>query len=127
MDTEIINMADHMKHLGQSLLGHSLEHSVFSAMGNSFWHAFGVLHAAQAAEILIKAAIAKEHPLLIFSELPKVGKNNSEKISIDQLLQKGKTLQYSQLPDISGRQLDTKLVKLINITNLDYCEIKYSI
>jgi hypothetical protein len=100
MDSDVTKIADHMNFFGQSLLGHSLEHSVFSAMGNVFWSAFGVLHAAQAAEILIKAAIAKEHPLLVFSELPKLGKKESDRITIEHLLEEGKTVQYSKLPDI---------------------------
>lgn len=57
-----------------------------------------VVHAAHAAEILLKARIAQEHPLLIFSRLPKADPNKSTLTLID-LLESGRTLSYEELPD----------------------------
>jgi hypothetical protein len=57
-----------------------------------------VVHAAHAAEILLKARIAQEHPLLIFSKLPKAEPNKSSLTLID-LLESGRTLSYEELPD----------------------------
>lgn len=99
MDADVRNISDHMMHFGLSLLGHSLDHTLFMPE-NRFRPAFGILHAAQAAEILIKASIATEHPLLIFSELPKPSEDDSTKLTFDYLLAKGKTVQYSKLPDV---------------------------
>jgi len=57
-----------------------------------------VVHVAHAAEILLKARIAQEHPLLIFSKLPKTN-NSLEKLSLINLLEKGRTFSYDELPD----------------------------
>lgn len=57
-----------------------------------------IVHAAHAAEILLKARIAQEHPLLIFSKLPKADPNKSSLTLID-LLESGRTLSYEELPD----------------------------
>lgn len=57
-----------------------------------------VVHAAHAAEILLKARIAQEHPLLIFSKLPKADSKKSTLTLID-LLESGRTLSYEELPD----------------------------
>ena len=57
-----------------------------------------VLHTAHAAEILLKARIAQEHPLLIFSKLPKADSNKKTLALID-LLESGRTLSYEELPD----------------------------
>lgn len=57
-----------------------------------------VVHAAHAAEILLKARIAQEHPLLIFSKIPKPDPNKSSLRLID-LLESGRTLTYEELPD----------------------------
>ncbi|MBD1907496.1 hypothetical protein NDI37_24945 [Funiculus sociatus GB2-A5] len=57
-----------------------------------------VVHAAHAAEILLKARIAQEHPLLIFSKLPKPNSTKDALTLID-LLEGGRTLSYKELPD----------------------------
>jgi hypothetical protein len=46
----------------------------------------------------LKARIAQEHPLLIFSKLPKAEPNKSSLTLID-LLESGRTLSYEELPD----------------------------
>jgi hypothetical protein len=57
-----------------------------------------VIHTAHAAEILLKARIAQEHPLLIFSKLPKAD-SNQETLTLADLLERGRTLSYEELPD----------------------------
>ncbi|MFH4676217.1 hypothetical protein [Vibrio alginolyticus] len=58
-----------------------------------------VLQAAHAAELIIKAIIAEEHPLLIFSNLPKSNRNDSNFLSLSDLFESGKTIQYADLPE----------------------------
>ncbi|MDP5147779.1 hypothetical protein ORI98_15160 [Shewanella sp. ULN5] len=100
MDNEVRKISNHMFDLGKYLLGHGIEHVIFTGMRHPFWSAMGVLHVAQAAEILIKAAIAKEHPLLIFTDLPRLSQIKEEKLTTEQLMAKAKTVQYSKLPDL---------------------------
>lgn len=57
-----------------------------------------VVHAAHAAEILLKARIAQEHPLLIFYKLPQSNPSKDALTLID-LLEGGRTLSYEELPN----------------------------
>jgi hypothetical protein len=68
-------------------------------MDNQYWNELAVLQAAHAAEILLKARISEQHPLLIFSDIPRSTKVNEEKLSFRSLLESGKTLQYNELPE----------------------------
>jgi len=58
-----------------------------------------VVHMAHAAEILLKARIAEEHPLLMFSTLPTPRKNSKDTLGLIELLERGHTLSYGDLPD----------------------------
>jgi hypothetical protein len=57
-----------------------------------------VVHMAQAAEILLKARIAQEHPLLIFSKIP-APKDDQQCLSLSDLLEGGRTFSYMELPN----------------------------
>ncbi|MBD1842801.1 hypothetical protein H6F89_05125 [Cyanobacteria bacterium FACHB-63] len=57
-----------------------------------------VVHAAHAAEILLKARVAQEHFLLIFSRLPK-SDPNKDALTLAALLENGRTFSYEELPD----------------------------
>ena len=68
-----------------------------------------VAHVAHAAEILLKARIAQEHPLLIFSKLPK--SNDSSSLTLMNLLESGRTFSYEELPDRLWAVTGTKIEK----------------
>ncbi len=55
--------------------------------------------AAHAGEILIKACIAKEHPLLIFDQLPKSTKVDNQLLDLKAVVELGRTIQYQELPE----------------------------
>lgn len=57
-----------------------------------------VVHAAHAAEILLKARIAQEDLRLIFYKLPK-SSSSKDTFTLIELLEEGRTLSYQQLPD----------------------------
>lgn len=98
MQPEARELADHMRHLGLTMLAHAIHHSIFSDIENPYYNAIGVLHAAQAGEVILKACIATEHPLLIFAKLPKPEKERE--LSLERLIKHGRTLQYADLPDV---------------------------
>lgn len=62
---------EHIRDLGLGALAHAHRHAAYAAMENPRWPELSVLQAAHAAELLIKARIAQEHPLLIFEQLPR--------------------------------------------------------
>ena len=88
-----------MQDFGLALLGRAIVNVTFSEAGNPYAHAMGVVHAAHAAEIILKARIAEEHPLLIFTKLPKPDLQSKSVLSPARLLAEGRTLSYEELPD----------------------------
>ncbi len=96
MNLELKGVWEHMRNLGLCALAHANRHAAYFDTENGAWDEFAVLQAAHAAEILIKARIAQEHPLLIFDTLPKASTNE---LNIEALFNKGKTVEWSGLPD----------------------------
>ena len=60
-----LRMASQMRDFGLSMVAKGLVNATFSEHGNPYAHAMGVVHVANGFEILIKAKIVEEHPLLI--------------------------------------------------------------
>ncbi len=58
-----------------------------------------MLQAAHAAELLIKARIAQEHPLLIFEHLPRSTQTAAARLDLEDLFRQGRTLQWADLPE----------------------------
>jgi hypothetical protein len=98
MDEEIRLVHEHMLSLGLGALAHSNWHANYQSMENDQWSELSVIQAAHAAEILIKARIAQEHPLLIFEQLPKPTGNEPSKLRLKDLIENGRTYQYADLP-----------------------------
>jgi hypothetical protein len=56
------------------------------------------LAAAHAGELLLKALIAKEHPLLLFKNISE--KTTDDEIDLDWLVRNGRTHDFSRLPSV---------------------------
>lgn len=105
---DLSRVHQHMIGLGLGALAHANWHANYESPDNAYWSELSVLQAAHAAEILIKARIAQEHPLLIFEQLPKA-QAEDERLSKRRLVESGRTHQFFDLPDrlwaISGVML----------------------
>ncbi len=100
MEEDLRQVSDHMLDFSISLLGHAMDHVLISGRGSApFGEAFAIVHAAHGGELLMKAAIAKEHPLLIFDRTPRVRDYKEQKLSLGALIEDGRTLAYPELPD----------------------------
>jgi hypothetical protein len=99
MQDELRLVSEHMLNLGLGALAHSNWHANYHSMDNPYWSELSVLQAAHAAEILVKARIAQEHPLLIFESLPRPNKPDVGQLELVQLIEQGRTYQYADLPD----------------------------
>ena len=99
MNPETKQVSQHMKEFGLHILGRAIYDATFSEMMRPFAHMLSVVHAAHGAEILIKARIAEEHPLLIFKSYPK-SNTTKDVLSIKELFKYGRTLMYSELPEV---------------------------
>ncbi|MGA2351964.1 MAG: hypothetical protein ABSF70_16125 [Terracidiphilus sp.] len=90
---------EHICNLGLGALAHANRHAAYAAMENPRWPELSVLQAAHAAELLVKARIAQEHPLLIFEQLPRLTQASTSMLELEDLFKLGKTVQWSELPD----------------------------
>lgn len=103
MDTSLKNVYEHMISLGAGSLSHANFLAHFYDWSNSMWAQLGVLQAAHACEIFLKARLAQEHPLLIFDSLPKSTSDCVNKttglLDFESLLEKGQTITYYELPE----------------------------
>lgn len=99
MDSKLRSIHEHMLALGLGALAHANWHANYYSMENPYWSELSVIQAAHAAEILIKARIAQEHPLLIFEHLPKPNKLSGGLLELEHLIENGRTYQYVDLPD----------------------------
>jgi hypothetical protein len=63
---------------------------------NDIWEVVSIVQAAHAGELLIKARIAEEHPLLIFDRVPTT--RPDQLVDVQLLAQEGRTFQYADLP-----------------------------
>jgi hypothetical protein len=102
MNSELKNISQHILELGIGVLSQAQRNSLYTSYGSDSRldeGIFGVLQAAHAAELIIKAAIADQHPLLIFSTLPKSTKVDGSFLSLNDLFESAKTIQYFDLPE----------------------------
>jgi len=92
-------LSNHMKFFGIHMLAKGLVNATFNEHHNPYGHSMSVVQVAHGAELIIKARIAEEHPLLIFTALPKSINSIDTHLGIEDLLNKGKTIMYSELPE----------------------------
>jgi hypothetical protein len=99
MHSDLKSVAEHMRELGLGALTHAMRLSLYSDQNNSWWGELSVLHGAHAAEILIKARIAVEHPLLIFADIPRSTQASGQLLAFEDLVQRGRTIDFQDLPE----------------------------
>ena len=99
MNADVEGVWKHMGDLGLGALAHANRHAAYAATENHRWPELSVLQAAHAAELLIKARIAQEHPLLIFEHFPRSTKVEDTNLGIKDLFEQGRTVQWSDLPE----------------------------
>jgi hypothetical protein len=100
MNPALKDVWKHMLDLGLGALAHANRHAAYYAMQNGRWPDLSVIQAAHAAELIVKARIAEEHPLLIFEQLPTLKKTSAgNQLDLNDLFRQGRTIQWSDLPD----------------------------
>ncbi len=118
MHPETKQVVKHMKEFGFHVLGRAIYDATFSEMMRPFAHVLSVVHVAHGAEILIKARIAQEHPLLIFKSYPK-SSTTKDLLSIKELFEYGRTLMYSELPEVLWASTGYRIKQLKLIQSID--------
>jgi hypothetical protein len=100
MNPALKSIPDRVISLALGALAQANTHATFHDPGNEHWEAMGVLNAAHAGELVLKAAIAKEHPLLIFRDIFAFDDGRLDQIEYETLIQRGKTHDFDKLPQI---------------------------
>jgi hypothetical protein len=108
MNPDLRSIWQRMQGLGLAALAHANRHSAYTPIENGHWPELSILQAAHAAELLIKARIAQEHPLLVFEDLPKP-KTVDATLNVKRLFEDGKTIQWSDLPQRLWAATGTRL------------------
>ena len=116
MNPQLAGVWERMRSLGLETLGHANHHAVFTNYVNLHWKEIAVIQAAHAGEILIKARIAQEHPLLIFDRLPETPIARSGNLEFDDLFDRAKAISWSQLP---GRLWAVTGIRLPNVKRFE--------
>ena len=100
MHPELKEISQHILEVGIGVLSQAQRNSLYCSYDSRIDEGvFGVLQAAHAAELIIKAAIADQHPLLIFSNLPKSTSVDGSLLSLNNVFESAKTIQYFDLPE----------------------------
>lgn len=99
MNEALVGVWEHMRDLGLGALAHANRHAAYFGMENDRWPELSVLQAAHAAELLFKARIAEEHPLLVFDQLPKSSAIPGVALTLQALLEHGRTVQWADIPE----------------------------
>jgi hypothetical protein len=90
---------ERMLALGLDALAHSNRLAYVIPFENPHLPELSILQAAHATELIIKARIAMEHPLLIFDRLPARTQPTARHLDLNDLFERGRTLQWAELPD----------------------------
>lgn len=91
-------LISHMIDFGLHMIGRGLVNATFAETPYPYTHSMAVIHIAHGAELLFKARIAEEHPLLIFSKYPSEYNSINNEDEVSQLIQEVQTIQFSELP-----------------------------
>ena len=112
MKKELEQIAENMKELGLAALAHV---NNIRLMEDRWSGILSVLQVAHAMEILAKARIAQEHPLLLFDTYPKPTKRESRiinEMTLSQLSEKGRTIEWSSIIEMLWLVADMKTVDI---------------
>ncbi|MGD9904290.1 MAG: hypothetical protein AB7U83_12570 [Vicinamibacterales bacterium] len=111
MHPETRDVADHMRKFGLAILGRAVYDYTFSDLMAPYKHDMAIGLAAQGAEICIKARVAQEHPLLIFTQLPKSA-SAEDRLTVAELFEYGRTVQYFELPELLWATTGVRMAKV---------------
>lgn len=114
MNEQLKEIPTNMKELGLGALRHANRHAAYDSPENDKWAELSVLQAAHAAEILIKARIAEEHPLLLFESFPAV---TEDELSSEALFTEGHTIEWSKLYSILWATTNIKIPSKATFTD----------
>ncbi len=121
MNAELIQIPNRILEVALGALIQANHHAVFYDQYSSGWPETAVLSTATAAELVLKAIVAKEHPLLIFRDLFDLENPLHEEITVERLIERGRTYGLEHMPKLlwvtTGERIpDQKLFEKLRLT-----------
>lgn len=98
--TEIQHIPSRILEVALGALTQANHHAVFDDPQSFGWPETSILSSATAGELLLKAIVAKQHPLLIFRDLFDLDVRSQEELTIQQLIERGKTYGLEDMPKL---------------------------
>lgn len=98
MHPSLVGLSDKILNLATDALRRANTDAVFFDPGMEHRQTLAPLAAAHAGELVLKALIAREHPLLLFKNVGE--KATNDEINLDWLLAHGRTHDFSRLPSL---------------------------
>lgn len=98
MHESLKGISDKILELATGALKRANTDAVYFDPGMEHRQSLAPLAAAHAGELVLKALIAKEHPLLLLSNIGE--KTTNDEIDLDWLLKNGRTHDFSKLPSV---------------------------
>lgn len=98
MHESLEDISDRILNLATGALKRANTDAVYFDPGMEHRQSLAPLAAAHAGELVLKALIAREHPLLLFSNIGE--KTTDNEIDLDWLLKNGRTHDFSKLPSV---------------------------
>jgi hypothetical protein len=99
MHPDTRNVAKAMREFGLATLGRATYDLTFSLNMHPYSSSMAIITAGHGAELVLKARIAEEHPLLLFSQLPR-STTTSTTLTVAELFEHGRTVQFNDLPEL---------------------------
>ena len=100
MHKKLLEIEERILKVATAALMQANTHSAFLDPGNEHWSMMSILNTATAGELFLKAIIAKEHPLLIFKDFFQLDDNSREGLTLERIIEKGKTYSLNELPKL---------------------------
>ena len=109
MNEALRDIPDRILGLAMGALAQANTHAAFAGPGIEHWPQMSVLNAAHAGELVLKAIIATEHPLLIFKDLPTLDDKQAPELDLKMLLKRGQTHDFAKLPQVLWATAGTRI------------------
>lgn len=99
MHPDTRNVAVSMRAFGLAALSRAAYDITFQTNLHRYADAMAISQAGHGAELILKSRIAEEHPLLLFTTLPR-STAAEDQLTFSELFSYGRTVQFSELPEL---------------------------
>lgn len=116
MHSSLVDIPDRIFRMGKSALAQANHHAIFHDPMSRDWGQLSIINTTLACELFIKGLIVIENLLLLFKNLFDFEFKNDSELTLNRIIEKGKSYDFGQLPNILWCTAGIKL-KNIDVFN----------